>query len=278
MLITVLAWSLISIEPVTNTGSEAPSRDQQPIIVRGTKDKERKAEEPYSTTPRQVTGSRIKRVPLGRRVFTTVATDTGVAGLLTAKDNNMDGTGGMVPLTRKKLVKECKADHTEVSELIACALSDVAKAMEAGQYQLASDKLATLKGNATLNSSERYYVAVFSYRLAEAQQDTAARETALKAMLASGTMPEQDQLSARKILISLALTRGDDRAATTMLEQLVAAGPADARSHANLAALYERSGLPDKARTQMAEAVEAIKQTGGQPPSEWINYLQRERR
>ncbi|MBA2771335.1 MAG: hypothetical protein H0U34_04870 [Sphingomonas sp.] len=276
MLAATLTLSVLS---VLLTQSSAPTRPVEPplkadtIVVTGSKDRTKgKVEEPYSTTPRVVTGSRIARIPSGRRVFTTVATDTGLAGLIADKDNNFDAAGGAALNFRKKRVKECKADRHEVSEATACVLFDVTKAIEAGEYPVAASKLDELKSRA-LNGFERYYVAFYSYQLAEAQQDDGAREVALKAMLASGRMHEGEQLAAKKTLVALALKRGDSPAAIAALEELLAVQPGDARSHANLAALYERSGMRQKARTQMAAAVMAMQQSGRTPPSEWVTYL-----
>ena len=70
----------------------------------------------------------------------------------------------------------------------------------------------------------------------------------------------------------MALTSGRDEIAIARFEQLAEAG-ADARSLANLAALYARAGRMDQARLRMSQAVAQVRQQGQTPAEEWTTFL-----
>lgn len=275
MPIAAFGLAVLLAQSPTPAKPAEPADSNDTVVVVGTRIDEKardKAEKPYSTTPRTVTGSRIERIPSGRRVFTTVASDTGLAGLLSSTHNHMDANGGMVLNRRTRHVLECKAGSEQVSEVTACALLDVSRSISNGDHPGAAAQLRAL-GARGLNGTERYYHATYSYRLAEALKDDAGREQALKAMLATGKMPQAEQMPALRTLAAMAIRRGDDPAAIAALEHLVLVPPVDARSHANLALLYSRAGMDDKARFQMAAAVSTMQQAGGTPPREWTDFL-----
>lgn len=266
--------------PLTAAALQSPpssAQTSEPIIVTGARTDEheaqRKVEKPYSITPRVVTGSRIPHTT-GRRLFNTVASDTGLAGLIADKNNNFDAAGGSVPRQRDRRIIECRADREEVSEETACALFDIAKALDDGDHVTAAAKLDELKEDRSLHSFDRYYVAFYQYKVAEARADERGREDALKAMLASGRMPWEERLTAQRTLVAMALKRGDNSGAIAALEKLTEAQPDDARSQANLAALYDRSGFKEKARQRMTVAVAVAGQSGAAVPRDWIDYLQ----
>lgn len=274
MQITALGLSalLASLQP-------APSpveADPDAIVVTGEKHRER-AEEPYSTTPRVMTGTRIAKKP-GRRMFYSVATDTGLAGLIGgaggAGDSGFDGTGGRGLVIRNKRVTECRADREEVSEATACALFDADRAMLKQDYAAARAALAPILATRNLNSFDRYYAGHYAYRLAELTNDASGREAALATMLESGRMPEADRPAAEKALVALAVKRGDPAEAVARLEALVKATPDDAFTHANLAALYAEGGRHDQARQRMTTAVSLVRARGQTPPPAWTDYLQ----
>lgn len=285
MLIATFGTMLFAAAAITQSAvpvtpaEEAKAED--PIVVTGTRIKRGPkpiAEEPYSTTERVPLGSRIARKPSGRRVFNTVATDSGLAGLVGASNGgSFDATGTMGAPIRKRLVKECRADQDEVSEAVACALFDVKKKLDAGQIEAADAELRKLMQSTTLSGLERYYGAHYAYRVAAARADDSGREAALKAMLGTGHMPAAERLGALRTLVAMALMRGDDGAAIGQLETLVRTVPNDAQSLANLAALYAARGAHGEARVKLAAAVGITRANGRPVPQSWIDYLSQAR-
>ena len=252
------------------TTAETPDQD---LVVTGQRPdpREGKAEEPYSTTPRVMLGSRIARKPGGRRVFNTIASDTGVGGVLPGQGTNIDGTGGFFVRFAGRDAKTCKADREEVSEATACAIYEAGKKMDAGDLAGASALLDPLLSSE--RGWDRYYAGHHAYLVAERAGDSAGRERALQAMLKSGQMGEPERVTALKTLIAIALRRGDEGAAMSRLQELIGAAPEDARSRANLAVLHANRGEHDKARPLMAAAVSLVERSGSTPPAAWIDYL-----
>ena len=270
-MLTLTIASVLAFSPPV---SEQPRPDD--IIVDGRRltpeelRRERDAEGPYSTTPRVMLGTRIARTP-ERRTFNTVSTDTGLAGLISGPDNNMDAAGGAV---RSRLVRICRADREEVSEATACALSEANEMIRAGDFDRAGTILGELLAARHLSSFDRYYAGHYAVLLGQEAEDPVHRRAGLAAMLQSGRMAEADRPAAMRSLVSLALAAGDDAAAIAQLETLVNAVPHDAQSQANLAILYDRQGRVDQARQRMTLAVNQLRTEGRPPPEAWVAYLE----
>lgn len=276
MPIATLALSLLVAvaEPPASPQAGKPAEEEELTVTGKRPDpREDKAEEPYSTTPRVMLGSRIPRKP-GRRMFNTVATDTGLAGLIPGPENNFDATGGMAPAFKDRHVKVCKADREQVTEETACAILEARKKMEKGDHEAASKALAPVLASGSISRLDRYYANHYAYLLAERAGDEPGRERALKGMLTSGRMPEVDRPAALKTLVAMALRRGDQTTAIAQLEALVEAAPEDARSLANLAALHAGRGDHARARPLMTAAVAAKQVRGEAPPPSWTDYLE----
>lgn len=270
---------LIGIAFLLLTAATPPQSAVSPdveLVVTGQRPDPREdiAEEPYETTPRVMLGSRIPRKPGGRRVFNTVATESGLAGLMPGVGTNFDATGGAAPTFRKRHVKSCKVKGEPVDEVTACALLDARKKMNAGDFAAATAILTPLL--ASTRGPESHHAAHLAYQLAERSGDEAGRERALERLLRSGRIADPDQAAARKTLVAMALRRGDEASAIARLGELVADSPDDARSQANLAALYAKRGLHDQARVHMAAAVSAAERSGVTPQPAWITYLRSE--
>lgn len=272
--VLLLATALAQPEQSARREKEEAGQD---LVVTGQRPdpRETTAEEPWETTPRVMLGSRIARKPGGRRVFNTVATESGLAGLLAGNQQNFDATGGSAPAFSKRHVKTCKAQKGELDEVAACALLGARRKMDAGEYTAASALLTPLLQSE--RGWERYHAGHLAYLLAERSADEAGRERALTAMLQSGKMAAADRAAAMKTLVAMALRRGDEAAAITRLESLVHAAPEDARSLANLAALHAGRGDHERARPLMLSAVAVIRSKGGNPPPSWTDYLTRPR-
>ena len=228
-------------------------------------------EAPYPEVERVPLGSRIAR-RVARRPFQSVASDSGVAGSIPAKDSGFDGTGGSSHGFRMRRITECVPEHDQVSEEVACILFRVRRSTEVGDFDAAAEALAPLLARRHLTAWERYYVGYFAYRLGDAMPEAARRERGLDLMLASGRMADTDRRQALRALAGMALRNGDDATAISRYERLVQAD-ADARSLANLAALYARNGRLDQARTRMAQAVALARQSGETPPEDWTAFL-----
>lgn len=278
-----MTFLILSVAAAMALQSQAPAPDEQAspgeedILVTGERiEGASEAEEPYSTTERVPLGSRIER-KTGPRLFRTVATESGLGGLISGPGNDFNATGAAAPRMREILVKECKSNNGEVTEETACRLIKVSDAMEAGDHDAARAELQALREIRTLPDPDRYYVAVYAYRVAQQFGDAPGREAALEAMLATGAMPPEQRPSARRSLVALALDRGDDPAAIGHLESLLALHPEDSRSQANLAALYARAGSHDKALPHMLKAVALVEQAGGAVPKSWADYVAAQR-
>jgi len=249
-----------------------PTGEEEEIVVTGEREETSPlggVEQPYPETDRTPLGSRISR-SAARRPFRSVATESGLAGLL--GNNGLDGAGGSHLNMRMRLVTECVPEHEQVSEEIACILFRVKKSLEVSDFDAAAERLAPLMDRRHLTSWERYYVGYYGYNLAEGLEDAAARETALQLMVASGRMEDAQRRQALRALAGMALSSGREETAVERLEQLAEAG-ADPRSLANLAALHARAGRMDQARLRMSQAVAQVRRQGRTPDEEWTAFL-----
>lgn len=256
-----------------------PAQDPegQRVVVTGDRpehDTRGAIEEPYSETERVTLGSRVARRHRVRP-FENVASETGVAGLLTAPGLDFDGAGGSAPRFRNRRVVECRALHEQVSQEVACILLRAKQQTDAGDFAAARGALTPLLARQGLTAWERYYGGYYAYQLADAAQDDAAREQALHLMLATDRMEPVDREQAVRALNRIALRSPDDATAIARFERLIQAR-AEADALADLAALYARSGRMEQARSRMAEAVALARQAGRTPPPGWTTFLSQE--
>ena len=268
MELMILAALLASAQEPQRT-EPAP---EEPIVVTGGRPGENRPEPPYPETERTPVGSRITRRN-ERRTFRTVASDQGLAGLISAPGLDFDGAGGATPRFRNRVVTECVAGNSQVSERTACALFRVRQAIERQNYAAAAETLEPLLRSGTLSGIDRYYVASFNYQLAQATDDDSRREAALTAMIESGRMPPADRTTAIRMLARLAAERGDSASAIARLERLVADNPAEPRNHADLAWLYVRAGRDGEAVPRMQTAVRLARESGQPVPPAWLAFL-----
>lgn len=233
-----------------------------------------------------VTGNRNPkpvRAPLGSRIgraveadprgfLSQIASDTGPAGL--TPGSGMDPFAGA---TRKRLVKSCRSDDPRLTPMALCGLVAIRRLVIAGDRVAAAAAVRRFDERPNVTAVDRLAAWRLDYQSAEQAGDAPARRNALEAMLRTGAMPVQDQLAARRTLVAGALRRGDDRAAIAELEQVARLAPSDVRSRANLAALYARGGMHDRARVYMAEAVALAAAEGQEVPEAWQSYLRNRR-
>ena len=273
-LLILFAASLASQAQPAAPAQPAESQEGQRITVTGDRPEggpREAVEQPYSETERVTLGSRIARRHR-ERPFENVASETGVAGLLSGDELDFDGLGGAGARFRNRRVVECRALHQQVSQEVACILFRAKQQTDAGDFAAARAALTPLLARRGLTAWERYYGGYFAYQLADAAQDDAAREQALHVMLATGRMEPVDRGRAVRALTRIALRSPDDATAIARFERLIQA-QAEADALADLAALYARIGRMEQARARMAEAVALARQTGRIPPAGWTNFL-----
>lgn len=248
---------LVALAPQAVPRAAAAAED---IVVTGTRKAERRAP----------LGSRITRPKeVDPRGFVPqIASETGVAGL--TPGSGMDPfTGG----TRKISIKSCRASDERVSQGALCGLAAIQRRIAAGDHAGAIAAVDRFLQRRDLSRLDRFYAHRFAYGSALAVSDAAARARALEAMVATGLLQGADMLAARRTLVAMALSRGDEHGAVAELERVVALDAADARSRANFAALYVRQGLHNRARPHMAEAVKLATRAGEPVPEAWRAYL-----
>lgn len=229
-----------------------------------------------------VTGTRVRvpdKSPLGSRIgranetdprgfVPQIRSDTGVAGL--------GPTSGMDPFaggTRKITTRSCKSSEARLSLAALCDLAAIQKKMAQGDRAGATGAIYRLVERPDVTAVDRFFAHRFQYQIAETAGDAQGRRDAIGAMLETGAMAPPDALAARRTLVAMALARGDDHAAIAELEQVTRIAPDDARSHANLAALYARAGLHEDARRHMSDAVKLSAAAGQAVPQAWRDYL-----
>lgn len=269
------AFLALQAEPAAPALPPETEEDQRVVVTgdRPERDVRGAVEGPYSESERVTLGSRVGRRHR-ERAFENVASETGVAGLLSAPGLDFDGAGGAVARFRNRRVVECRALHEQVSQEVACILVRAKQQTDAGDFAAARGALTPLLARQGLTAWERYYASYYAYGLADAQRDDSGRERALHMMLATGRMAEEDRRRAIGALTQIALRSGDDATAIARFERLIQAR-ADANNLADLAALYARTGRLDQARTRMAEAVALKRQAGETPPAGWTAFLDR---
>lgn len=177
-----------------------------PIVVTGERGDGSRPELPYPEAERVPVGSRIARRS-ERRTFRTVATDQGLAGLISAPGNDFDASGGAVPAFRNRRVTECVAGHPQVSEATACALFRVRQHLTTGDFAAAAERIEPLLRNRTLSGIDRYYVARINYELALAADDDARLQAALSALLESRHLEAANRAVAQRALAAISARR-----------------------------------------------------------------------
>ena len=222
---------------------------------------------------RPLTGSRLKPAPPlvdFRGTVSQIASDTGVAGF--TPQSGMDPFAGG---TRTVTFKTCKSSDARISRSAMCELAAAQAALSKNLYPAAIAAIDRVLSSPDSTPVDRFYAHRFGYQIASAEGDRLGRVEALRGMLASGLLPPDERLSARKSLVAIALASGDDRQAIAELELLTSEAPSEAQSQANLAALYDRSGFQGKARTRMESAVNIMRARKQDVPGAWLSYLSR---
>ena len=238
LLMLSAAFLASQAEPAAAPAQPAENPEGQRVVVTGDRperDVRGAVEGPYSESERVTLGSRVGRRHR-ERPFENVASETGVAGLLSATGLDFDGAGGAVARFRNRRVVECRALHEQVSQEIACILLRAKQHTEAGDFAAARGALTPLLARHGLTAWERYYAGYYAYGLADAQRDDAGREQALHMMLATGRMEEADR---RRAIAALPRSRC---AAATMRPRSPASNGSSRRgADAKISPIWPRS-------------------------------------
>lgn len=252
-----------STERAQPGGPSQAGASQSEIIVRGKR-----------VARRAVLGSRLPRViePDPRGFVPQVASDTGVAGL--TPDSGMDPFAGG---TRKVTVKTCKSSDSRMTKVALCALALAQKAIGEGDFGSARGAIDRVLTNPNSGDADKFFAHRFAFEIATLESDSKDQSDALAGMLASGLLSPEDRILARKTIASLAIARGDDAAAISELERLLAEAPNDAKAQANLGVLYARGNRHDQARPRIETAVRLTAAAGQPVPQSWSDYLARRR-
>ncbi len=251
------------IERAQRDGPIQAGASQSEIIVRGKK---------VARGP--VLGSRLPRViePDPRGFVPQVASDTGIGGL--TPQSGMDPFAGG---TRKVNVKTCKSSDSRMTEVALCDLALAQKAIGEGDFGSARGAVDRVLTNPSSADADKFFAHRFAFEIATLESDSKDQSDALAGMLASGLLAPEDQILARKTIASLAIARGDDVAAISELERLLAEAPNDATAQANLGVLYARGDRHDQALPRIETAVRLTAAAGQPVPKSWSDYLARRR-
>lgn len=243
------------------SSAEAAPSPADPIVVTGT---------PVEKERRPVLGSRVPREREAdpRGFVPQIASDTGFAGL--TPGSGMDPFAGG---ENKVKVKSCKGSDRRMTAVALCVLALAQKRIVEGDLTAARSAIDRVLGNPNSSPADKFFAHRFSFQIASLENDDRDRSDALLGMLETGLLSAEDRVLARKTLASMALARGDQAAAIAQLERLVAEAPGEARAQANLAVLYAKSGLHDRARPHLQEAARLTAASGQSVPKSWIDYL-----
>lgn len=227
-----------------------------------------------------VTGTRAPtRAPVGSRIDRAVEVDPrGFVSQVRTESHvmGMTPTSGMDPFagaTRRVEVKACKSSEPRLSKAALCDLAAIQRRIAAAEPDAAFAAIERFLERGDATPVDRFVARRYQYELAAGLGDTERREEALRGMTDTGELGGNDLSAARRSLAAMALARGDEATAIKELERVTGMEPTDGRSHANLAALYSRSGRMPEARSRMALAVASVRAQGQAVPQGWLDFL-----
>lgn len=246
---------------IAQTAAPDKKQEVEEIVVEG----RRKPNEPDLTNSELmvVTGSRVMRRSLQNSPH--IASATTFAGL-TPDDSGVDAFKN----TRTRRWKSCKVSGAEVTKVTACALVDVDKAFDEGNYRRAQSLALAIAQNPKMPIEDRFVTQSYLYRIAEAIPDRSAKRRALTELVASGLLAPIDELSAVRALASMAFRDGDKGSALALYQRAGELDPDDAQVRINAAAILQNVGRREEARLHVREAVSIAQRNGKQIPRSWL--------
>lgn len=231
--------------------------ENAPIVVTADKREQRTA----------FVGSRIPR----RATFVDgpIATSTGTRGL--TPQSGMDQAGRY---TRTKRSRDCVSDNLVLSKAASCIMADAQEAFVAGDMPAANDRYAIIAGGTQFAPAEQLEAARWQYRIAQETGNDEAREGALLAMVETGAMGEEQELSARRNLIGMAAISQRDPVTIERLQDLDSTGDARATDLVQLAIIMRRMELSG-AEDVMFRAIAMQEESGKRVPQGWQDFADR---
>ncbi len=99
-----------------------------------------------------------------------------------------------------------------------------------------------------------------------------SRDVALEQMIATGAMHPDQEIAARRMLVSLALQDNQRTLARQRLEHIASANQASSRELANLAILLREQSTGEPIQT-MSRAIATAQSEGGIVPQGWYDFV-----
>ncbi|QZD92028.1 hypothetical protein K3162_10790 [Qipengyuania xiapuensis] len=250
LLLPAAAWAQ-SGEP---EGEE--EKPEAPIIVIADPDK---AERRVSV------GSRLPRA--APFAGTNIATNVGTPGLVPGSGMSPHAT------VRTMQKRDCVSDDDKLSKLVICALAKGDALLAEGDLEGAVQFYRHVAYTEANSAHERHVASEKLYAAGEAADDAGLREEALLALVDGGELAPIEAQKARRSLVALALSQGDDTKAIRRLEDVLAHDPEDARSLATLALAHHRNRTGDP-KAIMRSAIAAQEAKGRQAPASWRRFAE----
>jgi tetratricopeptide (TPR) repeat protein len=160
-----------------------------------------------------------------------------------------------------------KVDPNLKAAQAAQQAGDEARTKAEAAVVLAGVREAEALGN--LNADDVFVINQFKLNAGLLLGDRQIQEQALEGMLASGRVPEADQVTFIRNIGALALQRNDNQKALAQFERLIQMTPDDAQLQVEVAELYRRNNQNQKAVDMLARAIAAAEKGGAKADESW---------
>ncbi len=167
----------------------------------------------------------------------------------------------------QKKGKAAAAPSFKFSKPVQSLLAQAQKAQQAGDGAGALALLQQAEALPNKNADDVYMINMMSLNAAITLKDNALIEKSLEGALASGRLPQEEEIKFRRNLGAMALQRNDTNKAVAEFEKLLAITPNDAEMMVEVAELQRRQGLNAKAIQTLNQAI-ATKAQGEQKADE----------
>ncbi|API58227.1 hypothetical protein BSL82_02010 [Tardibacter chloracetimidivorans] len=180
--------------------------------------------------------------------------------------------GAAVVATPAAAQKAQKQKSLKLGRAVQSPLAEAQKLQEAGNLDAALAKINEAAAKAE-TPDEKFVIGQFTYNIAAAKKDDALLEKATRAMLESGSAPEDMKKPLMRNLAAFSLQRKDYAGALTQFKALAAAYPDDAEIVVSLAELYHANKQPAEAVTTLQKAIQTKKATNEAVPETWYKRM-----
>jgi len=159
------------------------------------------------------------------------------------------------------------APSFKFSKPVQSLLAQAQTAQQAGDAAGALALLQQAEALPNKNTDDVYMINMMTLNSAITLKDNALIEKSLEGAVASGRLPQEEEIKFRRNLGAMALQRNDTNKAVAEFEKLLAITPNDAPMMVEVAELQRRQGLNAKAIQTLNQAI-AIQSQGGQKADE----------